>query len=336
MEKVTLTLADDCSYGKAGTKVTLALTPADVHSPQEITNYLAGYRTGDLRGGEAARDVMVDKDSDQYRTFDSGDAFEPVHVKGSLEGAIPEVSVRSSLSTYAALPRFIGCFIPERTSRQATYDVRMASARRIRRALDMDFEIDVWTLLGTNTNWASAQRLALGATEVWNGGSASDPVEDLHTAIEASDQKVDEIWMNRKAANAFLRHDKVRDWIKGVAGNDRAIADAQTSNAMDVQLPGLPPIHILDAKYKPTTTMSYFLGNVCVLLCNPPGVPMDGETIASAKCFRTRGPNGNGFSAREFVDPKRGPDGGTMLVVSTTDVLKMTASSCGGIITGLY
>ncbi len=341
MEKITLKLENDApGIGRAGQVVTLELKPSDVHDPTELPSYLAGYSLPDMRADEASPVVLVEKDSDKYRTFDQDDAFTPVNVKGALNGQIPEIDTKSALATYKVVDRFVGSFIPVRTQMQASYDARMAAARRIRRILDLDREIDVWTLLGTTTSWAAAQRLALGAGQNWNGGANSDPIKDLNAACEAAAQPVNGIWMNEQLSNAFLRHPKVIDYFKSRSGDAAAmqqVAQVQDDESVDYKLPGLPPIHVLRLKYKPAATLDYILASQYVVLVhNQPGVPADGETISASKTFRVRGPSNVGFEAREFFVQDRGPNGGTMLVASMADLAVMTGNNCGGIISGAY
>lgn len=320
-------------------RVRLELTPADVHVPEELPNYLAGYRNWEFRAVEATGTVSVDHDVFIYRTFSEDDVFEPVNVKGANTGPIPEVDVRSSTAQGRVIDRFIGCFIPARTGQEArsNYRPEQRGAKRCGHVLEMDLEIDVWAnMLGVNTSYASAQRLALGAGENWNGGAASDPIKNLQTVQENSDQPVTDFWMNRKVANGMLRHDKVRDYLKMHIGDQAATnLAAGASQAANFQLPGLPPIHVLEAKYKPSATKVYFLPDVVVGTTST-GTPTDGESVSTIKLFRRAGVSGVGFDVEQFFFRGRGPKGGTMVVVSTGDVPIITASNAGGHIAGVW
>lgn len=329
--------------GRAGERVTLELQPADVHDPTELATYLSGYRPFPFRGDEASPPVLNDHDEDKYRNFSSNDAFRRVDVKGSTSGAVPEVDPQTSLSSFKVIERYVGSFVPRQTELNATglYRPRMAAGRRARWAIELDREIDVWNLLGTSTNFASPNRLALTATQNWNGGSDSDPIRDLHVILEASAQPVTRFWMNQRVGNAFIRHDKVRDHMRQFLGDNAAPSTlADVANAgmqmVDFAIPGIPPVSIVAAKVlnETTSALDYVLGNVVVATGTPPGVPTDGEEIATSWTFRRRGPSGVGFEVREFVLENRGPLGGTMLVVSMADIAIMTANNVGGIITG--
>lgn len=344
MESIEIKLAENSALGKAGQRITLALQPADVHDPTELPTYLAGYTPFGYRADEASKVVLVDNDSDKYRTFHSDDAFRAVDVKSGSSGQVGEVDPKSSLATYNVVDRAIGSFIPRQTELQTgnNYNPRMAAARRARRAIELDREIDVWTMLETNTNFDASVRIALAAGYEWNDGANSDPIKDVQTAIENSAQYVSGVWFNQKVANTFLRHDKVRDHMRQMLGDSAApnalqqVAKAGQQN-VDFAIPGFPPFRVVASKVKNETTsaLDYILNDVVVLLTTPPGIPVDGEEIATTYTFRRKGPSGTGFEVREVVVELRGPIGGTMVIVSQADIAKMTGNNCGGIITGV-
>lgn len=343
MEKEII-LAEDSEFGKAGQRVTLALQPSDVHDPTELPTYLAGYSPFLYRADEASKVVLVDNDQDKYRNFNSDDAFRAVNVKAGSSGYIPEVDPSTTLNTYTVVNRYAGSFVPRQTELQTgnNYNPRMAAARRARRALELDREIDVWTMLETNTNFATAQRTALGSGYQWNGGANADPIADLQNQIQASDQPVSTIWMNQKVAHTFLRNDTVRDHMRQMLGDNSAPAAATMVAKsgevnVDFVIPGFPPIKVVASKVKneSTSVLDYILNDVVVLVTVPPGVPTDGEEIATTYTFRRKGPSGTGFDVREFIVNERGPIGGTMIAVSQADIAVMTGNNCGGIITGV-
>lgn len=345
--QMEITLADNVQgIGAAGDRVSLALTPADVHDPAELPEYLAGYRPFGYRADEASPLVPVSKDEDKYRTFDSDNAFRRVNVKGSTQGAVPEVDPKTRLESYKVVERYIGAFIPRQTQDQTgptSYDPIMAAGRRCMTAVELDREVDVFTLIGTAGNWAAGQ--ITPATAVWTAGGA-DPILDIQTAVTKSDQPVSAIWLNQNAAFTFLRHPTVRDHMRQFFGDSQqqgiatAVANAGVNGSSgDFFIPGLPPFKVTAAKVlnEATGLLEYVLpGDVAVLVTVPPGgVPVDGEEIATTYTFRRRGPSGTGIEVREFMLENRGPKGGTMIVVTVADVPIMTANNAGGIITGI-
>ena len=329
-----------------GQRVSLALQPQDVHDPSEIPTYLAGYSPFMYRADEASGIVLVDQDEDKFRQFNSDDAFRSVVVKGSTQGAVPEVDPKSALESYKVVERYVGAFIPQQTQANASnpnYDPRRAAASRCSRALQLDREVDVWGLLGTSGNWDSNVVTAVGGGSEWDTASG-DPILDIQTAIEKSFQPVTEIWMNQKVAHAFLRNPNVRNHMRQMLGDSPvppAVGTVPAAGEMssDFVIPGLKPIRVVASKIKNEATgaLDYVLGDVAVLITKPPsGVPTSGEEIASTYTFRRRGPSGTGFEVREFFVPGRGPLGGTMIVVSQADQAVFTANNAGGIITNVH
>lgn len=347
---ITMKLADNVpGIGRVGETVTLALTPSDVHDPTEIPTYLAGYGEQQMRADEASPPILVTKDSDKYRTFDEDDTFRRVQVKASIQKAVPEIDPGSSLTSYTVEDRFVGSFIPDVTEANAdAYRPRMAAAKRCWRAIMMDREIDVWTLLTTSGSWDSSVVNTLTATTKWSDastrapGTSSNPIEDLQLAAETSLAPITDVWMNQRVAHAFLSHPNVKEHFKQYLGNDGAIAGLarEAAQAMtrriDFEVPGIGGMmfHVAPAKYREdgSSAPSFILGNDVVMIHRPAGVPTDGEDIATTYTFRRKGPAGVGFSSREFRVEGRGPTGGTMVVVSEASVAKMTGTKVGGLI----
>lgn len=346
MEHFELVLADDMpGYGVKGQKVTLALTPQDVRIPQEMSTYLAGYYAPGFRADEASKVILVDHDEDRFRTFGSQDAFKRVAVKGSLQGAIPEVDPTSSLANYKVVEKYVGSFVPQQTEMNAAgslYAPRMAAARRCKRALMLDREYDVWGMLTTSGNWNAANVLTLTAgTQAWNSGSSPNPILDLHTAEDLSAQMITDWWMNKTVANIFLRDPLVRDYLKQMIGDgalNQQIVNMNQSVAQgaqyDFQIPGFAPFHIVSGKALDASgNLGFVLSKTYVVgTVSPPGIPTDGEEIATSYSFRRKGPGGVGFETREFFVDGRGPNGGTMVVASMADVPVMTGPIVGALI----
>jgi hypothetical protein len=348
MENFELTLAGDVpGLGRQGQRVTLALTPADVHAPEELSTYMAGYHMpGGFRADDVSKVIPVTHDEDKYRTFSTADSFKRVQVKGSLQGAIPEIDPVTSIEAYKVVEKFVGSFIPQQTEDAATgsFKPRMAAARRCLRALALDREHDVWDMLTLSGNWDPSVVLALGAGQNWNGGASADPIANVHEMLEDSLQTITDLWMNYRVANTFLRHAAVRDQMRVLMGDGAAsqsivdMMNSTTRNAMyDLLIPGLPPIHVVAGKsFNAVGAAGYILGsNYIVGTVSPPGIPTDGEDIATTYTFRRRGPNGVGYNTREYRVEGRGALGGTMLVASVADVPKMTSGLVGGLVTGV-
>lgn len=349
MERIEVQLANTVpGIGVEGQRVTLSLTPQDIRDATEIPDYLAGYSPGMYRADEVSKPILVDNDEDKYRTFDSDDAFRRVYVKGSMQGAVPEVDPKSSLSSYKVVERYIGSFVPRQVQLQRpannSYQPVLAASRRCKRAIMLDREVDVFTLLGTSGNWNANQQTAAAGTG-WADQTNGDPILDVQNMVEKTAQPITEIWMNQKIANRFMRHQSVRTYMKQYFGDSAqpglaaALASGNQLNiAADFVLPGLPTIRIASAKVKNESTglLQYVLGDVVIAVTVPPGgMPSDGEEIASSYTFRRRGISGTGLDVREYEVDGRGPLGGTMIVVATADIPVITANNAGGILTGV-
>lgn len=334
-----------------GSRVKLALTPSDVHDPTEIPTYLAGYSPMTYRARDLSPVVPVAKNEDKYRNFSSDDAFQQVDVKMAGQSHVPEIDPRSSLDQYSVVQRAAASFVPAEVEQQAAplYRPRFAGARRAMLAVELDIEVDVLGtggLLTTNTNFATGVRLALTAGQHWNGGSASDPIADMMTLHELTAQPISHYAMNLKVVNAFIRHEKVRDHLRMVLGDQGfaqalgGLAEANArGNRFDFAIPGIGMVRVVASKVKNESTglNDFVMPNVVVAVTTPEGgVPTDGQDIATSYTFRRLSPiSGQEFESREFRVEGRGAYGGTMVVVAEASDSKIVANDAGGIITGV-
>lgn len=347
MEHIELILASDVpNVGKRGEKVSLALTPADVHAPEESATYLAGYSNGKMRADDVSKVVLVDVDEDKYRSFATDDTFKRVHVKASHQSPIPEIDAKTSLDSYKVVDRLVGAFIPRVTELNArgAFKPRLAALRRCKNAIYLDREHDVWDMLTTTANWNANNVIALGAGANWNGGVSSNPIKDLmDIGLRTLGGTVD-FWMNYEVASHFIRHNEVRDHFRMFNGDAMlggAIAALNTAKqanvTLDFAIPAVGTIHIVQGQsMNAAGVVGPILGSTFVVATvSPPGVPTDGEEISTSYTFRRRGPSGTGFETREFFIENRGPLGGTMVVATMADVAKMTGPVVGGLLTGV-
>lgn len=324
-----------------GQRVSLALTPADVHDPTEIPNYLAGYKPFPFRADEASPIVMVRNSAGKRRDFSSNDAFKLVDV--NISGSAPPALVdpASALTDYKTVDKALGSFVPKQVESEAdNFSPLQQAAKRIKYALQQDREHVVWALLGTFGNWAATQRTA--AATAWDA-AGSDPMLNFQVAIEKSLQPVTDAWMNQQTAHAMLRSDSVKDHMRQFFGDSdvraisNAVANAQ-SQAVDFAIPGLPPIHVVASKYleETTDTHDYHLGKVVVLTSRPTAVPKDAGEIASTYTFRVDDGLGTGYEVRQFFVDGLGRRGGEMVVIGCSDVPFIAANTVGGIITNAH
>lgn len=347
MEHIELILANDVpNVGKQGQKVSLALTPADVHLAEEMATYLAGYSVPNFRADEASKIILVDRDEDWFRTFDTDDAFKRVAVKASIQAPVPEVDPKTALTKYSVVDRFVGAFVPTVTELNAVkaFRPKQAGLNRCKRAIQLDREYDVWGMLTTTANWNANNVIALGAGFNWNGGASSNPIKDLMDLGERSAMMPIEYWMNPTVANAFIRHTLVKDHYRqflgdgAIGGTLNDLNRASAANAsMDFAIPGIGIVHVVSGKAKDASGVLGFIVDKSFVVAthSPAGVPTDGEDVASSYTFRRKGPSGTGFETREFFIENRGPLGGTMVVTSMADIAKMTGSIVGGLLTGV-
>lgn len=341
---IPVRLTENSPFGQAGQVVRLALTPDDVHDPTENPTLIAGFKNAMMCADLASPPILVSQDHDKYRTFDEGDTFRRVDVKGSWQGAVPEVDPKTALTEYTVVDRFLGSFIPNVTTGQATgYRPRIASLRRIRNAMDLDREYDVWDMLRNTANWNANNVRTLLAAEKWNGGASSDPVGVIQAMLDKSLQQVTDLFMNQRVALSFMQNPLVKDHLRMWMGDSRLnVGDASTSynqsgSRVVITIPGLPRINVCSAKAEALTgtTVDYVLGDDVIGISRLDSLT-DEETITTSTTFRRSGIAASGFVSREFPVPNRGPYGGVMVVMAQADRAVMRSTKVGFLIKAAY
>lgn len=332
--------ADTPGIGKAGHVIRFALHPADVHVPEEIDTFLAGYSNPMFRADEAVPIVSVEQLTDKYRTFTKNNAYRVANVLASTQGDINEVDPETQLLSYYCVDRALGGFVPAVTQHVArgAFDPRQALARRIYNALALEREVRIWGasgLLTTSGNWAANNVLTIGAGAEWDHATTpGDPIKNLQDMEERSNAEITDWWMSTPSFNAFLRNEKVRSHMRQMLGDNAPSGDvAQRSS--DIRIPGLAPIHRVPAKVlvnETTGQVGFIMGDSAVGTRTMGGAQVNPEDIQTAVTFRFNGPSGTGFITREFPLERRGLHGGTFMVSGYSEDVVFIANDVGALI----
>lgn len=327
----------------SGRLVTMDLGASDVHLDSALANVAFGYKLAEGIADIACPVVPTPKQSDKYWIWDKDDALQPVqNLLVAPGGNVHEVSARLSSASFTTAPYALQGFVPTEVEANADSPLqpRIAVMRRLMNALAIGREVRVASMLQTAGNYAAAFKTSLGGTAKWNGGSASNPLQDLYTRIEAALMPITGIVMSEGVWHDFVQNAQVQKFIASKINVPGTPTPEQMVGAS--ALMGLPKIHIGAMKYKATSsTYPYVWGNDVVLLHQPASLPSDGQDIATGYTYRWSGggdtPNGamqGGFLVRSYFDDKRGARGGTVIVVTHNDAEVFTADAVSGLITG--
>lgn len=347
--KNTITLTDD-----EGKLVTMDLGTPDVHIDAALANYAAGYRQVSGISDRVSPVVPVRNNSDKFFTWDKDDVFQDVQdlIVGP-GGAVKEVSPRLSNASYTCVSYGIGSFVPTEIDANADAPLQpyQAAVGRCMNAIKLGRERRVAALVTASASWSGGYTTTLGATAKWDGGSSSNPVQDLLTAVENSLTPVSGIAMSELVWHDFIQNPAVQkytgfksavapmpDTLLAPAWNGQTRSGTGTSSDQFAALLGLPPIYIGYMKGKTSSGYGYVWGNNVALLFNDPNVPMDGKSISTTYTFRWTAPQApdgtvvDGFLVRSYYDPRRGARGGRMVVVVHNDAEIMTSVYAGGLV----
>ena len=324
-----------------GRLVQMDLAPSDVHTNSAVPYYAAGYRIADGLADVASPVILTPKQADVYYTWNQNSDFQRSLPVGGAPGAgSGEVNPSISSSSFLTVQYTLGGFMPTEVVANADTPIRpfVKLVQVVIDKLRLEREYRVMNLLSTSGNWNANNVIALAGGAQWDGGAASDPVANLHKAIENSYLPVTGILWSELVEHDFVRNPNVqkyftyKDMVNG-------IPDPQKISS----LLRLPPIYTAMMKYVTGGALTYVWGNNVILLHNTGDLSSQMD-VATTRTFRWNGaegatPDGTlsaGFLVRTFFDPKRGARGGTQVVVTHSDIEVMTSGYVGGLITGAH
>jgi len=343
--EVTFTLGADCQFGKAGQKVTMAVTPAETGDQlKTISTYLGGYKNRSFVQDVISPPVLVDAEKGKRIDFAASNVFQAVDPTVGRTGAIKEISHVNTRTDYETTEWALGAFISFQANAEAVeqYNVRQVTAKMLLEKVKLWRELALVQELGTVGNWNANNATTLLNTYQWNGGTNADPLKDIQALISASAQMVDLLVMSPDAAFAFFSHAKVIAMMRQVKGDEaqpedvaRSIAIAQET--MRIKVAGLPDILIAPAKVQDATTGKFQpiwggngLGGNVIGLTVASG--MSEDESSTHMTFRTRGMSGSGIVTYEYVPLDRGLNKGVMLQCGFGEARFFPSNVSGGLI----
>ena len=317
------------------------LAPSDVHTNSTVPYYAAGYRIADGIADVASPVILTPKQADVFYTWNQNSDFQRALPVGGAPGAgSGEVNPAISSSTFVTVQYTLGGFMQTEVVANADTPIRpfVKLVQVVVDKLRLEREYRVMTLLTTSGNWNANNVIALAAGSQWDGGAASDPVYNLHKAIENSYLPVTGIVWSELVEHDFLRNPNVQKYFTYKNSLDGIPDPSKISSTLR-----LPPIYTGMMKYVTGGALTYVWGNNVVLLHNTGDLSSQMD-VATTRTFRWNGaegatPDGTlsaGFLVRTFFDPKRGARGGTQVVVTHSDVEVMTSGYVGGLVTGAH
>jgi len=340
--QMVLATGQKCSYTMRdpddGSLVRMDLGVADVHTPATLPNYAAGYRIADGVADVASPPLLVPKQSNVYYTWSPQTDFSrKVPNTSAPAGGVAEINPNLSPATYSTVEYALGGLLPTDVASNADAPLQPFAKlmQQVVDALRLEREIRVATLLQTSGSWNANLVTTLAAGSQWDGGAASDPVANIHRAMEQSYMPITGIVWSELVEHDFVRNPAVQKYFTFKDMIDGIPDPAKLSSTLKI-----PPIYTARMKYVTGGAATYVWGNHVVLLRQPPEFPPTTQMdILSNITFRWNGgtaPDGTaqagGFLVRSYWDPKAGARGGTRVVCVVNDAEVQTSAFVGGLI----
>jgi methylmalonyl-CoA mutase cobalamin-binding subunit len=161
----------------------MSLSPANVHVNAALTNLAIGYNpmTAGFIAEQAVSVIPVQKEADTYYIWNRGDAFRIPSTLRADGAESNQVEFGLSTSTYSALEYALSIKLTDRQKANADSVLRLqqSSQTRLQNLLLADMEKRVATLLTTQGNYASTNRVQKSGTTQWSSGSYSEVIETV-------------------------------------------------------------------------------------------------------------------------------------------------------------
>jgi len=200
----------------------------EVHIDVALTNVSTGYHPTGMIGETIFPIVPVAKESDKYYEWNKGEAFRVPDSTMRADGTKSKtIGFSLSTTTYSAEEYALNIQVTDRQRDNAdsVINLRASKTRRVKDILVLDQEIRIATLLTTQGNWASTNRVQLSGTQQWNNASYDNTVvvSSIEGRIDTAKEAVrtqtgghepNKIIIPSAVAKVIKKDSKIRDLIK--------------------------------------------------------------------------------------------------------------------------
>ena len=204
----------------------------EVHIDAALSNVALGYHPAGMIAENIFPIVTVKKESDKYYEWNKGDAFRVPDTTMRADGTKSKrIGFNISTSTYSAEEYALNVQVTDRqvANADSVINLRASKTRRLKDIIALDQEIRVATLLTTQANWASTNRVQRSGTQQWNnasyaGGATYGIEETLDTGKEAVRKGTGGLEPNiiiipSAVAKVMKKNSTIRDLIKYTHAN---------------------------------------------------------------------------------------------------------------------
>jgi len=140
----------------------------EVHIDVVLSNISLGYHPKGMIAEEIFPIVSVKKESDKYYIWNKGEAFRVPDNTQRADGTRSKtIGFSLTTSTYSAEEYALNIEVTDRqvANADSVINLRSAKTRRVKDILMLDQEIRVASLLTTQSNWASTNRVQLSVVK---------------------------------------------------------------------------------------------------------------------------------------------------------------------------
>lgn len=197
-----------------------------VHQNQALSNIAVGYHPQGFIAESIFPVLSVAKESDKYYLWNRHEPFRRENTLRADGAESNEVSFSVSTSTYQAEEYALKIGVTDRqvANADSALQLKISKTKRLKEKLLVDLEYRVATLLQTQGNWASTNRVQLSSTQQFNNASfdSTSKVNAIEVRIDTGKEAVrtqigrepNTIIIPSAVAKIIKRDSAVRDLIK--------------------------------------------------------------------------------------------------------------------------
>jgi hypothetical protein len=198
-----------------------------------------GYMENNTIAGTIAPVVTVDKQSDIYSVFSRADAMRTEETKRSPGAEANKITRTISSDTYYAQNYALKypITIEDRENADPVYRQNLwnDAANYVSRKLALDWEVRVATLVFNTSNVGSSA----GVASEWDVADSSDPIGDMHTAMDNVEDltgtRPNKLLIGNAAWRSLRRNDQILNRIFGTNNGGGFPNTGQVANLLEVE-----------------------------------------------------------------------------------------------------
>lgn len=316
------------------------VSPRSAHIDAALSDFAAAYTNSQYIADEVSPVILVDKESNAFFKRLRVDSATVVDDSAGPRAQLKEASYELEEDSYSVRPRGLRQLVSESLmlNADAALDPDQIAVSNVMNKIKLAREDRVASAIMTPGNWAVSNTAAAAAP--WNDTVNSDPLGDLHTALEAIPFNGDDVRVlgvcSDRVWNTLSRHPQIMSLRAGGGTQGGPVRREELADYLGIDGIRVSKIHKNTAALGQTASYSRVWGTSTFALVVVPATLMSTEQTIFCATFRHDLPGGvGGMRVRRWHDPSLGVGGGDYVACELKDDEKVVQNDAGYLITSV-